>query len=251
MQDVEPRLVPVGQPQRRVVVVAAYAGGGDDQRVFGGMAHEPADVVEPVVVGVDRHGAVVGHLVGDEGEGVGAHVLPAQARIEVAGHEVRGVDEPQGVSVRIGLDDLVPARPSAAAGAVDDLELGAEFLFQERLQDAGALVGTATGGVGDDHLDGPLGVLSLTGGRAASGQKASGGGAGDSQPTRPQEAPAAENGGSRWWCSTFGHARSRLLGMWHTSTEAPCGKAARAAAGGAGLRRELRPRSIPAAALET
>src|SRR5690606_30627018 len=63
----------------------------------------------------------------------------------------------QGVAIGFGAGNGLVAHDTVAAHAVNDIDRVAQFLFQQRADDAGSSVGTATGRPRHDQGDGALG----------------------------------------------------------------------------------------------
>ena len=133
--------------------------GGGQQLILGALVllavgDQGFQVGEAVVVGADDDDGGLGHVVADGSKAlhrVGAHLVDDGAG------EVRQVDEADGHAVGIGVSQLGPADGAGAALAVLDDDGLAHILLGVLGENAGGVVGTGTGLVGDDHGDGAVG----------------------------------------------------------------------------------------------
>ena len=118
--------------------------GGSQQLIFGALVllavgNQRFQVGETVVIRADDDDGGLGHVVCNRGKGldrVGAHLIDDGAG------EVRQVDEADGLAVGAG----------AAFDVLNDDGL-ADILFCILCQDAGGIVGTGAGLIGNDHGD--------------------------------------------------------------------------------------------------
>ena len=129
--------------------------GGSQQLIFGALVllavgNQRFQVGETVVVCADDDDGGLGHVVCNRGKGldrVGAHLIDDGAG------EVRQVDEADGLAVGIRVRQLGPADGAGAAFDVLDDDGLTDILLCVLCQDAGGIVGTGAGLIGNDHGD--------------------------------------------------------------------------------------------------
>ena len=140
------------------VVVGAVAGGAEGDLVGLGILEELLGGGVAGFILVDGDDAVIGDMVGNEGEVV-QRVVTVIAGIQIAGEQGGPIHQRDGQAVGRRLQHLLPADPAAAAGGVDDGDGGVQFLLQIGNQHTHAVIAAAACGPGADHRNGLAGGI--------------------------------------------------------------------------------------------
>ena len=140
-----------------------------------GRLHKGVDI-RICPLGADQY-AVVDHLVADEVKVVHG-LLVALGGVQIVVEQGGGVDHGDGLSVLVGVEQLVPGHPAVGAGDVLDHKGAPGLLLQVGGQGADLQVGGAAGPEASQQGDGPVGpaagggVVSCGRGAAAVGLSA-------------------------------------------------------------------------------